>query len=116
MVKAQKTSIAFALFSIFILAITLQTSQAGDKAGLSALAGVAQQATGISADSIGNLVNINSASPELLGAIPGIGPELGNAIASFRDAHGKFASIQDLLKVDGINASLLEKIKPFLQL
>lgn len=59
-------------------------------------------------------ININTASVEALAEIPGIGDKIGQAIAAYRDANGAFKSVADLVNVEGIDAALLEKIKPFL--
>ncbi len=61
-------------------------------------------------------VDINTATAETLGAIPAIGEDVAKAITTYRDTHGKFKSVADLLKVDGIDAELLNKIKPLLSL
>lgn len=61
-------------------------------------------------------ININTASVEMLEKIPGIGPTIGSAIETYRNANGAFKSLGDLTKVEGIDASLLEKIKPFLSI
>lgn len=85
--------------------------------GKSALAGIAKKAEdAAAAGSLKDLVNINSANTDMLASIPGIGPQVAESITKYRDAHGKFSEIKDLLNVDGIDMSLLEKIKPFLQL
>ncbi|HIE17891.1 MAG TPA: ComEA family DNA-binding protein [Dehalococcoidia bacterium] len=56
-------------------------------------------------------VNINRAEPWLLTALPGIGPGKAQAIVNYRNQHGHFHNVQDLLKVEGIGSSTLEKIK-----
>ena len=61
-------------------------------------------------------VNINTASVDALSKIPGVGPKVGEAIAAYRETNGAFKSIADLVNVDGIDAALLEKIKPFLSI
>lgn len=61
-------------------------------------------------------ININTASVETLSKTPGLDPKIGEAIAAYREANGAFKSFSDFAKIDGIDASLLEKIKPFLSL
>ncbi len=56
-------------------------------------------------------VNINTADQAALEALPGIGPELAQRILDYRQAHGPFAQIDDLLDVPGIGAGILEKIR-----
>jgi len=56
-------------------------------------------------------VNINTADQAALEALPGIGPELAQRILDYRQVHGPFAQIDDLLDVPGIGAGILEKIR-----
>lgn len=66
-------------------------------------------------ESIIELLDINTATTEMLAKVPVIGEQLGKAIVAFRDTNGPFAQVADLLKVDGIDTDLLEKIKPFIK-
>lgn len=50
----------------------------------------------------GELVNINTASKELLMLLPGIGEKLSEEIISYRLEHGEFVCIEDIMKIDGI--------------
>lgn len=56
-------------------------------------------------------VNVNTADLATLETLPGIGPELAQRIIDYRQAHGPFAQIADLLDVPGIGPSTLEKIQ-----
>jgi len=56
-------------------------------------------------------VNVNTADMDALEALPGIGPELAQRILDYRQAHGPFAQIEDLLDVPGIGSGILEKIR-----
>ena len=56
-------------------------------------------------------VDLNSAPPEALGSLPGIGPAKARAIVAYREANGPFASMEDLLEVPGIGPSILKRIK-----
>ncbi|HMN13157.1 MAG TPA: ComEA family DNA-binding protein [Bellilinea sp.] len=60
-----------------------------------------------------NQININTASSTELESLPGIGPSLAGKIISYREAYGRFDTIEELDKVPGIGPSLIEKIKPF---
>ena len=58
------------------------------------------------------MVNINTASPEMLAShLHGIGPAKAAAIVEYREQHGAFKSVSDLVNVRGIGMSLLEKNK-----
>ncbi len=60
------------------------------------------------------VVNVNTANPEDLVKVPGIGPSTANNIVLYRELNGLFASIDQLLEVPRIGEKLLEKIKPYL--
>ncbi len=56
-------------------------------------------------------IHINVASKEQLEKITGIGPRKAESIMKYREEHGPFQKIEDLLEVDGIGEKSLEKIK-----
>ncbi len=58
-------------------------------------------------------ININTATAPELESLPGIGPSLAASIIAFRQEHGPFTEIEDLLAVSGIGPAKLEKIRPF---
>jgi competence protein ComEA len=59
----------------------------------------------------GELLNLNTATAQQLDALPGVGPVTAAAIVAWRDAHGKFTSIDQLGEVDGIGPARLEKLR-----
>ena len=61
-------------------------------------------------------VNLNQADAATLDSLPGIGPTLAQRIIDYRQANGGFRSFDDLGKVAGIGASLLQKLKPLISL
>lgn len=58
-------------------------------------------------------VDLNEARRSELRQLPGVGPTLAQRIDEYRDKHGGFRSVDDLLKVPGIGRTTLEKIRPF---
>ncbi|SCC56162.1 helix-hairpin-helix domain-containing protein [Bacillus mycoides] len=56
-------------------------------------------------------IQINAASKEQLEKITGIGSRKAEIILKYREEHGPFQKIEDLLEIDGIGAKSLEKIK-----
>ena len=56
-------------------------------------------------------VNINTASPSELEALPGIGPAKAKAIVDYRQQHGAFKSVEELKNVKGIGEGIFSKLK-----
>ena len=59
----------------------------------------------------GEVVDLNSATVEQLDALPGVGPITATAIVAWRQAHGKFTSLDQLADVDGIGPARLGKLR-----
>ncbi|MDL2716460.1 MAG: helix-hairpin-helix domain-containing protein [Acidobacteriota bacterium] len=59
----------------------------------------------------GEVININRASAAELEKLPEIGPVKSQAIVDYRNANGKFNSIEDIMKVSGIKEGTFAKIK-----
>lgn len=57
------------------------------------------------------LVSINTATLEELMTLEGIGEAKAKSIIAYREEHGPYQAIEDLLNVSGIGESLLAKIK-----
>lgn len=57
-------------------------------------------------------INVNLATKEVIGTLPGITPVKAEAILKWREEHGPFASCDSLLDVPGFNAHDLEIIRP----
>lgn len=57
------------------------------------------------------LVNINTADADELMTLDGIGRKRADDIIAYRQQHGAFAEISDIMKVSGIKASSFEKIR-----
>lgn len=57
------------------------------------------------------LININTAGVAELDTLPYIGPSKAAAIVAYRQAHGAFARVEDLLNVSGIGEATLAKFK-----
>ena len=59
------------------------------------------------------VVNINTAEGEQLQLLPRVGPALAERIINFREIHGPFKSIDELVAVRGIGESSLEQLRPY---
>ena len=61
----------------------------------------------------GPLVNLNLATQPELETLPEVGPVTAQAILAWRDQHGGFTDVAELLEVDGIGDATLAQITPF---
>ncbi len=59
-------------------------------------------------------LNINKATEQDLQNLPGIGPSLAAKIIAYRDENGKFTTVEDIKKVNGIGDSKYENIKDYI--
>ncbi len=61
-------------------------------------------------------VDVNMASPQLLTAVSGVGPQLATNIVAYRQEHGPFASRTTLKKVPRLGAKAFEQAAGFLRI
>jgi competence protein ComEA len=62
---------------------------------------------------VGPLVDLNTATTVELEGLPEVGPVTAQAIVAWRDQHGGFTAVAELLEVDGIGDATLATIAPF---
>ncbi|OAT80444.1 ComEA family DNA-binding protein [Desulfotomaculum copahuensis] len=60
------------------------------------------------------MVNINTAGPSELDALPGIGPALAQRIIQYRETKGLFKTPEDIKNVSGIGDKKYEQLKDFI--
>lgn len=59
----------------------------------------------------GGKININTAGKEELMTLPGIGESKAEKILRYREDHGAFRSIEDVMQIEGIKEGVFNKIK-----
>lgn len=55
-------------------------------------------------------LDLNTASERDLDALPGVGPATAKAIVTYRESHGPFTSVDQLLEVRGIGPAKLDQL------
>jgi len=68
-------------------------------------------APGSATPKAGEVLNLNTATVQQLDTLPGVGPVTAAAIVAWRQANGKFTSVDQLADVDGIGPARLEKLR-----
>lgn len=99
MLKARLSSLLFAVLASLSLAVFAAETPKTESANPAAVE-VAQVA----------VVNLNTADAATLQReLVGVGATKAQAIVSYREEHGNFASVDELLEVKGIGEATLEK-------
>lgn len=63
----------------------------------------------------GEVIDLNTAGVADLERLPGIGSTRARAIVEYRQEHGDFRSVEDLLSVDGIGPGILGQVRPYVK-
>ena len=96
----RKTLMTYLLLPLLAGAAVTAIAQPGSNAPVAVVTPVQQAA----------MVNINTAQvEELQQALNGIGRSKAEAIVAYRNAHGPFATIDEVLEVNGIGKALLDR-------
>ncbi len=72
---------------------------------------IASQGTASGTQSAETKVNINTADAARLTTLNGIGESKAAAIVAYREEHGAFQSVEEIMEVSGIGEGIFEKIK-----
>jgi competence protein ComEA len=59
-------------------------------------------------------LDLNRASESQLVTLPGVGPARARAILAFREQHGGFRSVGQLLRIRGIGRAMLRRLRPLI--
>ena len=93
----------------------LGSSVASGSAPPPAAPGPAGPVSGTAKPKAGEALDLNAATVEQLDALPGVGPVTAAAIVAWRQANGKFTSVDQLADVDGIGPARLDKLRPLVR-
>ncbi len=95
-----------------VLLVAVCVTAVSDRSALTPLT-VEMLAT-TSAEPAAFTVDLNTATAEELEQLEGVGEVLSGRIIAYREAHGGFRSVEDLLDVEGVGETRLEKWRPYL--
>lgn len=62
----------------------------------------------------GEVIDLNTASVSDLDRLPSIGEKRAQAIVAYREEHGPFATIEDVMLVSGIGEGIFQQISDYL--
>ena len=80
--------------------------------GVAAAALASTPAGSVPSAGSGALVDLNAASEAELDTLPDVGPVTAQSILAWREEHGGFTTVDELLEVDGIGEATLAKLAP----
>ena len=76
----------------------------------------APQAPGAQSPKAPAPLDINRAAAEEFETLPGIGPELARRIVAYREKHGPFRRVEDLMAVKGMGRKKWRAIRSYIQI
>ncbi|MFT3923153.1 MAG: helix-hairpin-helix domain-containing protein [Myxococcales bacterium] len=59
-------------------------------------------------------IDLNRATEAELLELPGVGPSRAKAILAFRESHGGFQSVSQLLRIKGFGRAMFKRLRPLL--
>jgi competence protein ComEA len=78
-------------------------------------AGADAGAGGAGAGTAAQQINLNTATPEQLDQLDGVGPATARKIVAYRQQHGGFRSVDELDQVPGIGPKRMAALRPRLR-
>jgi competence ComEA-like helix-hairpin-helix protein len=67
-------------------------------------------------EAVGGVININTADAAQFALLPRLGVKAGERIVAYREEHGPFKKVTDLMQVKGIGDKTFQLISPYLVL
>lgn len=108
----KRFGVIFVWAMAFVLLIAVAITAVSDRLAFTPL--TVEMLTTTTAAPVTLTVNLNTATAEELQQLEGVGEILSGRIVAYREAYGGFRSVEDLLDVDGIGKTRLEKWRPYL--
>lgn len=71
--------------------------------------------TGGEAENRDTRIDLNRATKEQLMTLPGVGEARAQAIIAYRETHGRFETIEELMEVSGIKQSVYDRLKEMIK-
>lgn len=90
---------------------TQEEAEAGDYSMQEESTSTAVRSGGNTDESVSGMVNINTADAAALKTLTGIGEAKAQAILSYREEHGAFSTVEEIMQVPGIKESTFSAIK-----
>ena len=90
---------------------TQEEAEAGDYSMQEESTSTAVSSGGNTDESVSGMVNINTADAAALKTLTGIGEAKAQAILSYREEHGAFSTVEEIMQVPGIKESTFSAIK-----
>jgi len=61
-------------------------------------------------------INVNTATVTELMQLPRVGAKTGERIVAFREAHGPFQRLEEIMSIKGIGPKAFQRLQPYLKL
>ena len=83
----------------------------GEQIAVPAIGEIPDAAAGVPGTAVGGKVNINTADEAGLDTLPRVGPAMATRIIAYREANGRFITIEDLMNVTGVGDKTFEGLR-----
>ena len=83
----------------------------GEQIAVPAIGEIPDAAAGVPGTAVGGKVNINTADEAGLDTLPRVGPAMATRIIAYREANGRFTTIEDLMNVTGVGDKTFEGLR-----
>lgn len=92
-----------------------ETPRAAEPGGAPVRAGASGGTGASDAAASDGKIDLNTADAAALMTLPGIGAAKAESILAYRDSHGGFSAVEDIMKVEGIKEGVYNRIKDYIR-